>query len=280
MIPTPSAANVGFIGAGNMAKALAGGLLARGWAAERLHAADPHPDARAGWHAKFGLSCAEDNVAVARAADVLVLAVKPQQMATVARALAPAMQGRRAIVISIAAGIRLAQLEAWLGHGVAIVRAMPNTPALVGSGAAGLYANTQVDAAGRQLAHDILASVGVALWLETEDQLDAVTALSGSGPAYFFLMMEALERAGVELGLAPSTARALTLATALGAARMATASDDDPATLRTRVTSPGGTTEAALKLLQRAGYADLVARALKAAAERARELAEQYGKTA
>ena len=280
MTRTPSAPSVGFIGAGNMAKALAGGLLARGWAAERLYAADPNTEARAGWHAKFGLSCGDDNVAVARAAEVLVLAVKPQQMATVARALAPAVRGRRVIVISIAAGIRLAQLEAWLGRGVAIVRAMPNTPALVGSGAAGMYANTHVDAAGRQLAHDILASVGIALWLDTEDQLDAVTALSGSGPAYFFLMMEALERAGVELGLVPAAARALTLATALGAARMATASEEDPAALRARVTSPGGTTEAAIQLLQQSNYADLIGRALKAAAVRARELAEQHGKTA
>ena len=280
MTRTPSAPSVGFIGAGNMAKAMAGGLLARGWAAERLRAADPNAEVRADWHAKFGLSCGDDNLAVARGVDVLVLAVKPQQIATVARALASAVRNRPVLVISIAAGIRLAQLEAWLGSGVAIVRAMPNTPALVGSGAAGVYANTHVDAAGRQVAHDILASVGIALWLETEDQLDAVTALSGSGPAYFFLMMEALERAGVELGLAPVTARALTLATALGAARMATASDEDPATLRTRVTSPGGTTEAAIQLLQHSNYADLVARALKAAAARARELAEQHGKTA
>lgn len=280
MIRTPSTAVVGFIGAGNMAKALAGGLLARGWTGARLLAADPNAEARAAWHAKFGLSCLDDNIAVARAADVLVLAVKPQQMATVARALAPALAGRPALVISIAAGIRLAQLEAWLGEGVAIVRAMPNTPALVGDGAAGLYANARVDDDGRQLAQAILASVGLALWLDSEAQLDAVTALSGSGPAYFFLMMEALERAGTDLGLAPATARALTLATALGAARMASEGDEDPATLRARVTSPGGTTEAAIALLQQANYADVIARALKAAAVRARELADQYGKTA
>ena len=280
MIHTPASATVGFIGAGNMARALAGGLLARGWAAEDLHAADPNADARASWHAKFGLNCADDNLAVARRADVLILAVKPQQMATVARALAPALAGRPVLVISIAAGIRLAQLEAWLGRETAIVRAMPNTPALVGAGAAGLYANARVDSVGRQSAQAILASVGVALWLDSEDQLDAVTALSGSGPAYFFLMMEALERAGVELGLAPATARALTLATALGAARMASEGDEDPATLRARVTSPGGTTEAAIALLQQANYADLIARALTAAAARAHQLAEQHGKTA
>lgn len=211
-------------------------------------------------------------------ADVLVLAVKPQVLGEAARALAPDVQARRPLVVSIAAGVRIGDIERWLGGDLPVVRCMPNTPALVGSGATALVANARVTPAQKAVAESILRAVGLTVWLDDESALDAVTALSGSGPAYCFLVMEAMEDAGVQLGLPRETARLLALQTAFGAAKLALESQDDAATLRARVTSRGGTTEQALRVLESGGLRELMARALTAARDRSRELADQLGR--
>jgi pyrroline-5-carboxylate reductase len=273
-----STPNLSFIGAGNMARSLIGGLIADGWPAAHIRAADPDPDQRASLASHFGIGLLDDNHAAAESADVVVLAVKPQVMYTVAQEIASTVQTHRPLVISIAAGIRSADLDRWLGGNTAIVRCMPNTPALVQSGATALFANPRVDSGQRDRAETILRAVGLTLWLEREEQMDAVTALSGSGPAYFFLIMEALQAAGERLGLPADTARLLALQTAFGAAKMALESPEDAAVLRRRVTSPGGTTERALQVLEEGGLRDLLLRAMSAARDRSRELADQLGK--
>ncbi|MEJ2059437.1 MAG: pyrroline-5-carboxylate reductase [Gammaproteobacteria bacterium] len=267
-----------FIGAGNMARSLIGGLLADGWSPGDLCVADPdaaqRDQIRQQWPA---IPTYEDNGEAVAAADVVLLAVKPQILQSVARALVPALKEKDKLVISIAAGITTPDLDRWLGDGQAIARAMPNTPALVRSGATGLFANTRLSPPQRDLAETILRAVGLIVWFEDEEQLDAVTALSGSGPAYFFLVMEALQAAGEELGLTSEQARLLTVETALGAARLALESEETPADLRARVTSKGGTTERAIGILEEGGLRELMARAVQAAAIRSRELAEQLG---
>lgn len=268
---------VGLIGAGNMARSLAGGLLSNGWPKARLLLADPDANQRMGAQEALGVSVYEDNAEVAGRAEILVLAIKPQAMVEAARALAPHVQERRPLVVSLAAGVRLNDIERWLGGGLAMVRVMPNTPALVGSGASGMYANERVDARGRDQAESILRAVGVTVWVENEALIDVVTALSGSGPAYFFLMMEALERAAVEQGLDPKQARLLTLETAFGAAKMALEGGEEPALLRRRVTSPGGTTEAAIHVFEDSGMRRLCKEAVTAAIKRARELGDMFG---
>lgn len=268
---------IGFIGAGNMARSLASGLLANGWDKARLRLADPDPGQREGVEQALGVAACADNSQVARQADVLVLAVKPQVLREVAQEVAAAVAERRPLIISIAAGVRIAALESWLGGEAAIVRAMPNTPALVGSGASGLYANPRVDADGHDTAESILRAVGVAVWVDDEALLDVVTALSGSGPAYFFLIMEALEQAAIGNGLDRDTARLLTLETAFGAAKMALEGGEEPAQLRRRVTSPGGTTERAVEVLQRGDIQGLFDQAVKAAIQRSKELADMFG---
>ncbi len=266
-----------FIGGGNMARSLIGGLIADGCPAERLRAADPAADQREQLERLFGIRTFADNGAAVEDADVWVLAIKPQVMREVATSLAGAAQAARPLVISIAAGIRSADLDRWLGGDAAIVRCMPNTPALVQSGATALYATPKVDEDGRELAESILRAVGLTLWLDEEDLMDAVTALSGSGPAYFFLVMEALEAAGERLGLPAESARLLTLQTAFGAAKMALESEEGPEVLRARVTSPGGTTERALQVLEAGELRGLIQEALDAARDRARELATELG---
>jgi pyrroline-5-carboxylate reductase len=273
-----SAQTIGFIGAGNMARSLAGGLLANGWSAQQLLLADPDPDQRRGAEQALGLKTFDDNRAVAAAADVLVLAVKPQVLHTVATDLAATVQRKQPLVVSIAAGIRIADIERWLGGNLALVRVMPNTAALVGSGASGLCANARVSAAQRDLAESILRAVGVTVWVEDEGLMDVITAVSGSGPAYFFLAMEALEAAAVRHGLDARTARLLTLETAFGAAKMALEGGEEPAQLRRRVTSPGGTTERAVQALEGGGLGRLFDEAVAAAITRARELADLFGK--
>lgn len=269
---------IGFIGAGNMARSLAGGLLANGWSAKQLLLAEPDPDQRRGAEQALGLKTFDDNRAVAAGADVLVLAVKPQVLHTVATDLAAAVQRKQPLVVSIAAGIRIADIERWLGGSLALVRVMPNTAALVGSGASGLCANARVSAAQRDLAESILRAVGVTVWVEDEGLMDVITAVSGSGPAYFFLAMEALEAAAVRHGLDARTARLLTLETAFGAAKMALEGGEEPAQLRRRVTSPGGTTERAVQVLEGGGLGKLFDQAVAAAIARARELADLFGK--
>jgi pyrroline-5-carboxylate reductase len=209
---------------------------------------------------------------------VVVLAVKPQVLPGVAREIAAALADRHPLVVSIAAGIRSTDVARWVGDAVPVVRAMPNTPALIGCGATALYAGPGTEARHRELAESILRAAGSVTWVESEPQMDAVTALSGSGPAYFFLLTEAMADAGTALGLPRDTARLLALETALGAARMSVESADDVAELRRRVTSPGGTTEAALAVLQEGGFGGLVDRAVRAACERSRELADSFGR--
>jgi len=263
---------IAFIGAGNMAHSLVSGLIHDGVMAERIWASDPDMQRCTALAKEFGIHTTADNLQAVAAAETLVLAVKPQTLHQVALSLAPALTAGDKLVLSIAAGIRSNTLTRWLGNATPIVRAMPNTPALIQSGATALYATNTVSDQQRDTAESIMRSAGLTVWLDEEAQMDAVTALSGSGPAYFFLFMEALEAAGQDLGLPSEIARLLTLQTAFGAARMALESSEDPALLRRRVTSPGGTTEQALAVMEQAELRQIIDRALQAAAMRAREL--------
>jgi pyrroline-5-carboxylate reductase len=269
---------VGFIGAGNMARSLAGGLKRNGWDGTRLILADPLEEQRRAIDETLHLKSYADNAEVARRADILVFAVKPQVLGQVALPLAPIVQQRQPLIVSIVAGVRIADISRWLGGNLPIVRTMPNTPSLIGSGASGLYANAQVTSAQRNQAESILRAVGVTVWVDNEQLIDAVTALSGSGPAYFFLVLEALEQAAINAGLKPADARLLTAETALGAAKMALEAGEEPALLRKRVTSPGGTTEQAINVMEQAGLRKIFDDAVQAAALRARELGDLFGK--
>ena len=268
---------IAFIGGGNMGRSLIGGLIADGFDASKIQVADPDAQQLDALATQFGITAMESNKQAVQNCDVMVLAVKPQIMRKVAEDLAPQLQQQNTLVISIAAGIREDALNRWLGGDLPIVRTMPNTPALVKSGATALHANRHVSREQRSLAESVMRAVGLAVWLEEESQMDAVTALSGSGPAYIFLVMEAMEQAGRELGLTPETARLLTLQTSFGAAKMALEASEDTGTLRQRVTSPGGTTEQAINVLSEGNIQQLFTDALKAAHTRAVELAEQLG---
>ena len=268
---------IAFIGAGHVAGSLIRGLVADGYDAGQIIAADPNAAQLAALRSQTGVRTAGDNAAAVASAEVVVLAVKPQILQTVARQIAGAVQGHRPLVISIVAGIRERTLQGWLGGGLPLVRTMPNTPAMIGAGATVLHATPEVTPEQQDTAESILRAVGLTRWVEDEDLMDAVTALSGSGPAYFFLVMEAMEQAALELGLPGETARLLTLQTALGAARMAMESHDDPATLRQRVTSPGGTTERALAVFEERGLRSAFAAALMAARDRSVELSDLLG---
>ncbi len=266
-----------FIGGGNMAGSLIGGLIADGWSPGRIQVADPDPARISQLTERFSVITTRDNSEAIASADAVVLAVKPQILHEVAVQIAPAIRQYQPVVISIAAGIRETALRDWLGEDTAIVRCMPNTPAVVQSGATALYANARVSEEQRSLAESVLRAVGLALWVDDEAQMDAVTALSGSGPAYFFLFMEALQAAGTELGLPADTARLLTLQTAFGAAKMALESREDAASLRRQVTSPGGTTERAIEVFTQEALPAMILKALQAAAGRSRELADEFG---
>jgi len=272
---------ISFIGGGNMAASLIGGLLADNLQAGQITVTDPNDRSRAYLATNFGVQTTDDNAAAVAKADVVVLAVKPQVLQSVAEELAPTVQARQPLVITVAAGIRSGDLNRWLGgeagKPVAVVRAMPNTPALLQTGAIGLFASEHVSDEQRDLGETILRAAGLTLWVQEEDQMDAVTALSGSGPAYVFRIMEAMEAAGSGLGLPPETARLLTLQTVLGAAKMALESSESVATLRERVTSPGGTTEQGLRVMAENNIDQLMAQVLKAAADRSRELAALLG---
>ena len=268
---------IAFIGGGNMARALIGGLLRSGHPAGAIQVADPSDDARVHLVNETGVQCFDDNIRATENAEVILLAVKPAQLADVCRRLGPAVAGRRPLLISIAAGTRCADIHRWLGAQLPLVRVMPNTPALIGAGASALWADSQVDAQQREIAEHILGTAGITLWVDKETDLDIVTAISGSGPAYFFLFIEALSIAGEQLGLPAETAARLAHQTALGAARMTLESGEDPATLRRRVTSPGGTTERGIATLEAGGLRELVARATAAAHVRAGELADTAG---
>lgn len=263
-----------FVGGGNMARSIIGGLIDAGHPPERIAVGEPNADARARLAELGPLVLPEDNAAVVEGADLVVLAVKPQVMREVVSPLAGALAEAGTVVMSIAAGITCDMLERWLGA-LPIVRCMPNTPALVGAGATGLYATGAVTDEGRALAGTVMEAVGTVVWVEEEALIDAVIAVSGSGPAYYFLLMEKMVAAGVELGLEESTARALVLQTALGAARMANESELPPAELRRQVTSPGGTTAAAIAAYEDGDLGGLVTRAMRDAVQRAAELARE-----
>lgn len=263
--------DIAFIGGGNMARSLIAGLVRRGMPASRIHVAEPVAELRQALQRDFDITPHADAEAAARQAGLWVMAVKPQVMRSVCTALAAHTAGQP-LVVSIAAGITGAQLDRWLGGGQAIVRAMPNTPALLGAGVTGLFANAQVSQEQRKQAEQVLASAGRTVWIASEDKMDAVTAVSGSGPAYVFLLAEAMEAAAIEQGLPADAARTLVLDTVLGAARMLTEAGEAPAELRRRVTSPGGTTQAAIETFQAGGFEALTARAIAAAARRGGEL--------
>jgi pyrroline-5-carboxylate reductase len=260
-----------FIGGGNMARSLIAGLRRQGVAPERIAVAEPQPQLREALAAEFGIAAAEDGSALVSSADLLVLAVKPQVMADVCRSLAGKLKSG-AMAVSIAAGVPCVRLQEWLGTS-AVVRSMPNTPALLGAGATGLYAPAGLGSAQRAAAEALMGSAGFTVWIEREELMDVVTALSGSGPAYFFLLVEALVDAAVAHGLPADSAQALATHTALGAARMLVESGEPAAELRRRVTSPGGTTHAAVSAFEAGGLGALVQQAVHAAVERGRELA-------
>ena len=266
-----------FIGGGNMASALISGLTKRGLPASHITVADPGQRQLDLLVRDYGIVAAADNVTAVTDAEVVVLAVKPQQMRTVAHEIAPQLAVAKPLVVSIAAGIPHAALARWFGPRIPVVRTMPNRPAFNGFGATGLYAPASIGAAYRALAESIMAAVSATVWVEHESQMDTVTALSGSGPAYFFLFMEALEAAAHERGLPSDIAHKLTVETAFGAAQMARQSDDRLSTLREQVTSKGGTTAAALEVLDAAGLRVIVAHAVAAADRRSAELAAEYG---
>jgi len=270
---------IGFIGAGNMARSLASGLINNGLTPDRVSMSDPDAGTREAVTNQLGVSVSEQNADIVEASDILVFAVKPQVLKAVAVELADVVQKRQPLVISIAAGIRSDSLEKWLGGNLPLVRVMPNTAALIGSGASGLYANSRADKAARNVAETIMRAVGVVAWVDNEKQLDVVTALSGSGPAYYFLVMEALEQAAVDAGLSPDIARLLTLETAYGAAKMALENGEEPAVLRQQVTSKGGTTERAIAVMEENGIRDIYKKAIFAAAERSAELANLLGES-
>jgi len=269
---------IGFIGAGNMARALASGLISNGWKPSNIVLSDPDADARQALVEQLKVTVYEQNNDVVDSSDIIVFAVKPQILHEVATAVATAVQAKKPLVISIAAGVRSDDLERWLGGDLPVIRVMPNTAALVNSGASGLYANARADEQARSVAESVMRAVGVVAWVNDEDHLDTVTALSGSGPAYYFLIMEAMEQAAVDMGLPRDTARLLTLETAFGAAKMALEGGEEPSVLRQQVTSKGGTTERALQVMEQNKLRDIYRQALTAAAERSKELAKLLGK--
>ncbi len=266
--------DIAFIGGGNMARSLIGGLVKRGFAASRIHVAEPHAPLREALHADFGVNVHETAEAAAQAAGTWLFAVKPQVIRSVGEGLSSLAKAKNPLVISIAAGITTTQLQRWLGTKPAVIRAMPNTPALLGAGVTGLFATAEVSAAQRAQADTLLAAAGKTVWVDDEAKMDAVTGVSGSGPAYVFLLAEAMAAAGVAEGLSLEAAHALTVQTILGAARMLAESGELPAELRRKVTSPNGTTQAAIETFQRGGFEALVGQAIHAATVRGAELSK------
>ncbi len=267
---------IGFIGGGNMASALIGGLAGRLTAGERIHVVDVNAAALQTLEQQFGVGTAPRIDAALAACDVIVLAVKPQQMKAVAAELRPHLGSQ--LVLSIAAGIRAADLSRWLGGHDAIVRCMPNTPALIGQGITGMVATAGVSGEQRAAADAIMRAVGATVWLDDESLIDAVTAVSGSGPAYVFYFLEAMQQAALELGLSQEQGTALAIATFGGAAQLAAQSPEPLSVLRERVTSKGGTTHAALTSMAASDVKGAIVAAVKAAAARSRELGEEFGR--
>ncbi|WP_097458864.1 pyrroline-5-carboxylate reductase [Mangrovitalea sediminis] len=273
-----TAQTISFIGAGNMANSIIGGMVAQQFPAANIWVSSPEDKHLTAIRDQYGVNGTTDNRHCAKQADILILAVKPQVMRDICQEIAPVVQNTRPLIISIAAGLETDTLDQWLGGHLPIVRCMPNTPALVGRGAAGLYATESVTAEQKVAAEAIFNSIGIVTWLDDEALLHSVTALSGSGPAYFFLMLEALESAATDAGLTAETARSLAIQTMAGAAEMAATSPHDPAQLKRNVMSPGGTTERAIQTFEDGGLRELVRKAFDAAALRSRELSDQLGK--
>ena len=267
--------NIAFIGGGNMASCIIGGMLANGFSAQQILVSDPGEQARTNIQETYGIAATADNHAAVADADIIILAVKPQVMGAVVTDLARSLSSSSAVV-SIAAGIQIADLQTWLGASQAIVRAMPNTPAMVRCGAAGLFANPFINSQQKKSIETIFNAVGIACWVDSEAQIDAVTAVSGSGPAYFFLVMEVMQKIGEELGLSEQTARQLTIQTALGAAQMASTGSLNTTQLRQQVTSPGGTTHAAIETFNSGGIEDSFRQAMKAALTRAEQMSREF----
>jgi pyrroline-5-carboxylate reductase len=271
---------IGFVGGGNMARALIGGLLGRGMPAAQLSVGEPAAPARELLARDFKIGVSADNRSAIEHCALVILAVKPQEAGKVLQALAPQLRSARPVLVSVAAGIQIASLGAWAGPGVPIVRTMPNRAALIGAGVTGMYAAPDVTAEQRMLAEEVMSAAGPAVWVRRESDLDVVTALSGSGPAYFFLLAELMMQAAIGAGLEPEAARQLAVGTLHGAGALARGSDGDLARLRQEVTSRGGTTEAALGAFAAADLGGIVARAMQAATQRSRELAAQFGDAA
>jgi len=269
--------NIGFIGGGNMATSLIQGLISSGHSEQQIWVADSNQEKLSSLATSLHVNTSATNDALIADVDVVVLAVKPQAIAQVIADSKAAFDKADVLIVSIAAGINQSSLSTWLGCDKAIVRCMPNTPSLVQTGATGIHANANVSAEQRDLAENIMRSVGISIWVEEETEIDAVTAVSGSGPAYFFLLMEAMEAAAIELGLTQKTARLLIEQTALGASKMALEADESPSELRHKVTSPGGTTEQAINTFKENGFVELVNKALKAANDRSVTLANELG---
>ena len=268
---------IGFVGGGNMARALIGGLIGRGTAASQLSVGEPAAAARESLARDFKVRVSADNRAAIDGCDLIIVAVKPQEAGTVLKPLAPELQGARTVLVSVVAGIQIASLSAWVGTAVPVIRTMPNRPALIGAGVTGMFAAPDVTMEQRRLAEQTLQAAGQTVWVARESDLDIVTALSGSGPAYFFLLAELMMQAAVAQGLAPEAARQLAVGTLQGAGALARLSDGDLAQLRAQVTSKGGTTEAALNAFAAADLRAIVERAMQAAAQRSRELAASFG---
>lgn len=256
-----------------MASSIIGGLINNGWPTYQLIATARTEETLSDIREKFNIETTVDNHLAVSKADIIMLCVKPQVMKTVLTDLCSSIKPG-ALIISVAAGITMESLQVWGGEDLSIVRSMPNTPSLLRCGATGLFANTQVSTSQKSLTDEIFNAIGIAKWVDQESLIDAVIAVSGSGPAYYFLLMEIMEQVGTRLGLDPETSRQLTLQTALGAARMAQESDVDAAELRRRITSPNGTTEQALKTFQEGGLPELVEKAMNAAINRSIEMAE------
>ncbi len=269
--------HIGFIGGGNMASSLIGGLVGNGYPVDKITVADLDEKKLARLSKQFGMNTALDSCALTSVVDIVVLAVKPQHIQSVVESVKGVVEAKSPVFVSIAAGIRVDALSNWFGGKLPIVRCMPNTPALVETGATGLFANDAVSDEQKSQVENLLKTVGMTVWVNTESELDAVTALSGSGPAYFFLVMEALEAAAVDAGLDQETAQLLTQQTALGAAKMALASSESVGVLRQRVTSPGGTTERAIGIMVERGLSGILHEAVVGARDRSIELSDELG---
>ncbi len=266
-----------FIGAGNMAKSLIGGLIASGYHKKNIIAADPSTEQCAALTQTLGIKCFQANQHAVELADIIVLAVKPQLLQSVCHEIQPYVQSSTQLIISVAAGVRLQHINTWLGGKLSIVRAMPNTPSLVQTGATALFSNEHTSNEQKNQAEHILRAAGLTVWVEQESLLDVVTALSGSGPAYYFLFMEAMEQAAIKMGLPPKTAHLLTMQTALGSAKMVMESNQSCQALREHVTSPNGTTEQAIKHFEQANFHHIVEGAMAAAHKRAIEIGNELG---